>query len=216
MEDPTKIIVSYVRIIMARLAKIVNRLAKGRIKPAHVTTVSLIGHFPAAWALYYDRPILAGVLIVIFGMLDSFDGALAREQGTVSKLGMFYDATTDRMKEILVFSGLAVFVGVNYPEVSPWLVVSAMGTSILVSYVKAKGEMAISNEKHNKQDLNRVFDGGIARYEIRMLLVVVGLLAGYIVPVLRLIVALNLFTAATRFIEISHLLSDENPKKKTK
>jgi len=80
----------------------------------------------------------------------------------------------------------------------------------------AKGEMAVSSERHDKQELNRAFSGGIARYEIRMLLLVVGLLTSFLLPILRLIVALNLFTAATRFIDIAHLLNKENTNQKSK
>jgi phosphatidylglycerophosphate synthase len=209
MEDPTKVIVSHVRVLIGRLAKVINRITRGKIKPAQITTLSLLGHFPAAWALYTSRPILGALLIASFGILDSFDGALAREQKTVSKLGMFYDATTDRIKEILIYSALAVYLSNHFVEGGPWLAVAVAGTSLLVSYTKAKGEMAVSDKSHDKQELNRAFGNGIARYEIRMILLIIGLITGYLAPVLRLIIALNLLTTAIRFLEIARLLKKE-------
>ncbi len=210
MNDPTTALVNHARILMAHLATFINRISGGRIKPAHITTLSLLGHFPAAWALYTHRPILAASLIIVFGLLDALDGALARVQKSVSKLGMFYDATTDRVKEILLYSALAVYVSKNVPEAGVWIVVTLMGTSLLVSYVKAKGEMAVSSKNHDKQTLNRAFGIGIARYEIRMTLLVIALLTGYIAPILRLIIALNMLTASVRFLEIAKLLSIED------
>lgn len=216
MDDPTKILGDHVKVMMTQLAKILNKLFNGKLKPSHITTLSLVGHLPVAWALYDSRPVLAGILIVCFGLLDSLDGALARVQGTASKFGMFYDAVTDRLKEVIVYSGLAIYVSNNVPELDVWVVVAVAGTSLLVSYVKAKGEMAVSTKNHDVQELNRAFGGGIARYEIRMAILVIGLTVGFLAPLLRLIVALNLFTASSRFLEIANLLMKEDGKKRAK
>ena len=196
---------------MARLASGLNNLFEGKLKPAHITTLSFLGHIPAAWALWSNRPIMASIYIVVFGLMDLLDGALARVQKSNSKLGIFYDATTDRLKEILIYAALAVFVSKNYAgDVSVWAVPAVVGSSLLVSYVKAKGESAISHESHDKMLLNQAFSQGIARYEIRMTLLVVGLITGLLPALLNLIIALNLITASMRFIEVSKLLSDED------
>jgi len=195
---------------MAIFARFLNRVTKGRLLPAHITVLSFLGHIPAAWALWTCRPILAAVLITVFGLMDSLDGALAREQNRASRLGMFFDAVTDRMKEIIVYTALIVYTTQHAPDIQSWVIVAVAGTSLLVSYVKAKGEMALAGDEHNAQKLNRMFDGGIARYEIRMALLVVGLLSGssLLGPILRFIVAINLITAALRFLQVSQLLSE--------
>ena len=215
MKDPTVLITESVRIFMARFARFLNKVTKGKVLPAHITVLSFLGHIPAGWALYNCRPLLAASLITVFGLMDSLDGALAREQNNVSRLGMFFDAVTDRLKEIIIYATLAVFVARHQTNVGPWVVAAVAGTSILVSYVKAKGEMALSGTTTDVQKLNKAFDGGIARYEIRMALLIVGLLIESLLgPLLRLIVALNLFTAAFRFLQISQLLyAHENVKK---
>lgn len=217
MEDPTKVLTNHVRILMASLAKGLNKLFRGKLKPSHITTLSLVGHIPAAWALWTCRPLLAASLIAFFGLLDALDGALAREQGTASKLGMFYDAVTDRLKEIIIYSGLAVYVTKHVPDINPWLVVAVAGTSILVSYVKAKGEMAVSAKSHDKQALNRAFSNGLSRYEVRMAMLIAGLIfTDFLGPILRLMVALNLFTAAGRFLEIARILNIEDQAERSK
>jgi len=211
MEDPTKVLADHVKVMMSKLAKRLDTLFKGRLRPAHITALSLIGHFPAAWALWTGRPVLAAGLIAGFGLLDALDGALARAQGSASKSGMFFDAVTDRMKEIIIYCGLAAYVSGYGIGVDHWLIVAVAGSSLLVSYVKAKGEMAVSTEKHDKQALNRAFGSGISRYEVRMAVLIIGLLFTiYLGPLLRLLLALNLFTAAGRYFEISRVLSIED------
>lgn len=210
MNDPTQTITDNVRVLMSRFAVFLNKLFRGKLKPAHITTLSLLGHFPAAWALWHCRPVLAAALIAVFGLMDALDGALARAQGTASKMGMFFDAITDRMKEVIIYAALAVYVAEHEPKVGLWVVPAVVGTSLLVSYVKAKGEMAISTNAHDKQILNRAFSQGIARYEIRMALLIIGLLTSLLAPLLNLIIALNLITAATRFLEIARLLTIED------
>lgn len=208
--DPTEAIGNGVKVLMSNFAVFLDRITGGRIKPSYITALSLVGHVPAVWALWNNRPILAAVLIVVFGLMDALDGALARAQKTVSKLGMFYDATTDRLKEIMIYSGLAVYVSSHEPKVGVWVVPAVAGTSLLVSYVKAKGEMAISPDSHDKQALNRAFSQGIARYEIRMTLLIIGLVSGLLPSLLNLIIALNLVTASMRFMEVAHFLSVED------
>ncbi len=210
MNDPTQTITDNIRVLMSRFAVLLNKLFRGKLKPAHITTLSLLGHIPAAWALWTCRPVLAAALIAIFGLMDALDGALARAQGSASKMGMFFDAVTDRMKEVIIYAALALYVAEHEPKVGLWVVPAVVGTSLLVSYVKAKGEMAISNDAHDKQQLNRAFSQGIARYEIRMALLIIGLLTSLLAPLLNLIIALNLITAATRFLEIARLLNQED------
>ncbi len=211
MPDPTETITVHIKVLMANLARGLNRIFDGKLKPAHITTLSLLGHIPAAWALWTSRPILASVYIAVFGLMDALDGALAREQKSASKLGMFFDATTDRLKEVLIYAALAVFVSKEYSgDVAVWVVPAVVGTSLLVSYVKAKGEMAISTDAHDKQLLNRAFSQGIARYEVRMFLLIAGLLSGLLPALLNLIIALNLITAAMRFMEVARLLNIED------
>lgn len=213
MQDPTETIGNAVRVVMAHLAHFLNKATDGTIKPAHITLLSLLGHIPAAWALWTGRPVFAAVYIAVFGLMDSLDGALAREQKSASKMGMFFDAVTDRLKETLLYSALAVYIAHDpsyAKDIGVWVVPAVAATSLLVSYVKAKGEMAVSTDAHDKQLLNRAFSQGIARYEIRMALLIIGLLSGLLAPLLNLVIALNLITASMRFMEVAKLLNIED------
>jgi CDP-diacylglycerol---glycerol-3-phosphate 3-phosphatidyltransferase len=194
------------RQMMTHVASILNRITKGRLKPTHVTVVSLLGHLPVAWALLTNRPVLAALLLGFFSLLDALDGALARVQKTASISGMYYDAVSDRVKEVIVFSALAVYIVNQIDLYIAWQVVAALGTSLLVSYTKAKGEMALAGTDANVQKLNRKFSAGLASYEIRVILLVLGLLFDKLPYILPLLIILNTITIITRFIDVNTAL----------
>lgn len=208
----------FVRAGMFHLAGFIDYWTKGSVKPNHITLLSLLGHIPVAWALVTCRPVLAAILLAFFSLLDALDGAMAKVQNSASLSGMFFDAVSDRMKEVIVFSALAVFV---YKHIDPsltWQVVAACGTSLLISYTKAKGEMAIAGKLTSTKDtqkLNRLFGIGIAGYEVRVAALVAGLAFGVIEFVLPLLIAANLLTIALRFIVIAKELYTIDQKEET-
>jgi hypothetical protein len=87
-----------------------------------------------------------------------------------------------------------------------WLIVAVCGTSLLVSYVKAKGEMAVGSKNSDTQKLNRLFGGGIASYEIRTFLVIFGLLFGILEFILPVLLIANIITIVSRFFAVSEYL----------
>lgn len=197
---------------MTKVAIFLNNLSKGRIKPLHITLISFLGHIPVAWALITCRPILAAVLLAFFSILDALDGALARVQHSSSLSGMYLDAVSDRAKEVIVYSALSVYSFKHIDTNIAWLIVAVAGTSVLVSYTKAKGEMAIAGQSKDPQKLNRIFGVGISSYEVRVVLLVVGLLFGWLLYILPLLLVLNTVTIIERFIRISTKLNELDKK----
>lgn len=151
--------------------------------------------------------ILAAILLVIFGLFDTLDGETARLQGRASPRGMLLDASTDRMKEVLLYIGVAYALTLsNHPTTAVWAV-AACGASLCVSYVKAKGEAAVASMKtieHAK--LNHLFKDGLLTFEIRMTILIVGLLCNQLVIAVAVIAVLATYTALQRLIRISRSL----------
>lgn len=208
-----KKITHLVRTFMMHLAGFIDYWTRGFIRPAHITALSLAGHIPVAWALIVNRPVLAAGLLAFFGIMDALDGAMARVQGRVSKSGMYFDAVSDRVKEVIVYSALAILVYRHIDPTIVWQVVTLCGTSLLVSYVKAKGEMAVGDSKKDTQKLNRLFGGGIASYEMRVVAIIIALVFGIIPYVLPIMIALTLLTAALRFLVVAKLLYEQDEAK---
>lgn len=77
-----------------------------------ITILAGIVGFLVIPALYFDHSILAALLIFSSGLLDIFDGALARLEGVESAWGGFLDVLMDRVVESCILVGLCV----KYPQ----------------------------------------------------------------------------------------------------
>lgn len=199
----------FVRSGMSSVAKIINSWSGGKITPNSITMTSLIMHLPIAWLIANGYFIYGAILLIIFGLFDALDGALARLQKRDGNAGMLLDASTDRMKEVLLYIGVA-FALVNMGQ-GYWAVwaVSACGASICVSYIKAKGETAVAGGKLTANEVNRLFQDGLGKYEIRMFLLVIGLLLSQLGTALVAITILSTYTAFERLIKITHKLNED-------
>lgn len=164
--------------------------------------VLLVASLLAASGLW----LAAGILVIVGGLFDLFDGAVARVRGTVSPFGGFLDSTFDRLGEAAVFAGIiAGLLGpeglaVAFPTIadrSPAAVVAvlaalAMAGSLMVSYTRARAE-----------GLGLDAAVGVAPRPERIALVALGLIlqpfAGWSLGIaLALIVVLSLVTVAQR------------------
>lgn len=198
---------SHVKSFMTTIAKDIHTVSGGRVKPHHITLFGLGMHVVIAWLIATGYHILAALLLVIFGLFDALDGALARLQGKASNAGMLLDASTDRMKEVFLYTAIAYFlIGTDSLYWAPWAV-AALGSSVLVSYIKAKGETAVAG-KVPANEANRLFQDGLMRFEIRMALLICGLLFSVLIPALVIITIGSAITAIGRLITISKKLND--------
>ncbi len=198
-----------VKKFIGKLAKALNSLSGGKLSPNTVTLTGLVAHIFIALLVGVREYKWAALMLVIFGLFDSLDGELARLQGKASNAGMLLDATTDRMKEVLLYSGAAyAMVATGRPNMTVWAVL-ACGGSLLVSYVKAKGETAVAG-KLPANEVNRLFQDGLMRFEIRMSVLIIGLLSGRLILAIIVIALSSWFTAFQRLINISNSLNKKS------
>jgi CDP-diacylglycerol--glycerol-3-phosphate 3-phosphatidyltransferase len=117
-------------------------LAFGRIglTPNALTVIGFIGTAVAAYAAATQAWLVAGVLVIAFGIFDLFDGALARATGRASKFGAFLDSTLDRTGESLVLAGVAV--GCAVAGFIPGVLLAGLAATFAsgVTYTRAKAE----------------------------------------------------------------------------
>ncbi len=199
---------SFVRRIMGRIAKILNKISGGKITPNSVTIVGLLAHIPIAVLIAYKNNIVAAILLIIFGLFDSLDGELARLQKRDSPIGMLLDASTDRFKEVMLYSGAAfAIINSSRPLLAVWAVV-ACGASLSVSYVKAKGETAVAKSSLTTSEVNRLFQDGIMRFEVRMVVLIVGLIFNRLMIAVVFIALTASLTALQRLITITSKLKN--------
>ncbi len=197
------------RKVVAKFARYLNNKYGEKVTPNLITYTGLVMHLPIAYFIATGSLIIAALFLVVFGLFDTLDGELARLQKKDSVSGMFLDASTDRFKEVILYTGIIFYAGSNhYSSVYLVFIIIALGSSLSVSYVKAKGEAAISNLGHkiSHQELNKIFSAGLLSYEVRMALLVVGLLFNLLLPIIILIAVFSTYTALTRLNDIMDYL----------
>ena len=110
------------------------------LTPNALTVIGFIGTGIAAVAAASQAWLLAGVLVLAFGIFDSFDGALARATGRVTRFGAFLDSTLDRTGENLVLAGVAFGASQAQFPVGVIGAVLAMAFASVVTYARARAE----------------------------------------------------------------------------
>ena len=199
--EPVRVLV---RKVIRRLAVWLNHLANGRLTPDMVTTAGWVMHIPIAVLIAYGKLELAAVLLIFFGLFDVLDGELARLQKTASEWGMFYDASTDRVKEVILYSGVAYWLSSNGHSQWAFLAVILCGGSITANFVKAKGEVAIAvkNKSIGYHELNRMFKDGIVTLEVRITILILGLLLNQLLLTTALLAVLSSYLVYERMVLI--------------
>jgi len=126
-----------VRLVAVPVAMILGKLG---LTPNALTIVGFLGTCLAAIAAASQAWVLAGVLVLVFGIFDLFDGALARATGQASKFGAFLDSTLDRTGESLVLAGVAYGLVQQSFWIAAALALLALVFVPIVTYTRAKAE----------------------------------------------------------------------------
>jgi CDP-diacylglycerol---glycerol-3-phosphate 3-phosphatidyltransferase len=148
---------------------VATALGRLGLTPNALTVIGFAGTCAAAWAASTQRWLLAGVLLLVFGIFDLFDGTLARATGRASKLGAFLDSTFDRAGEAIVYLGImAACMDAGF-VLGAILAPAAMAAAFMVSYVRAKAESLGFDAGRGMANV------GLAPREVRIVILVIGL-----------------------------------------
>ncbi len=138
------------------------------------------------------RLFLGFIFLILTGLPDALDGAVAKASGTSSVRGAFLDSVSDRVTDILLFCGIAWYLASNEPGRIMMLPVAVMGAAMLISYQRAKAESLGFDAK-----------GGIMERAERFIVLALGLLiSDILIPVLWVMLILTLIPAIQRFIKV--------------
>ena len=133
----TELVRAYLGKSLDPIAIFLNRLG---LAPNTVTLIGLAGNLVGALSLARGEFLIGGLLVLAMGPVDALDGTMARLRGERSDFGAFVDSVTDRYSELLIFAGLIAYYLLMGEAVMAGAVFAAWGGSVLVSYVKARGE----------------------------------------------------------------------------
>jgi len=132
---------SFRKIIADGISKpIITVISKTPLTPNIITWIGFIITIGAGALVVTDYWLVAGILVLVAGLFDMLDGALARATGKMTRFGAILDSTLDRVSEaILLISLLTVFAKDGLVTESILSGVALVG-ALLVSYIRARME----------------------------------------------------------------------------
>ena len=134
---PTDYLRSRFKGILDPIARIFIRIG---LMPNTMTILGLGGNTVGAYFLSQGQMTIGGLFILAMGPVDALDGTMARLRGEAGNFGAFVDSVTDRYSELVIFGGLMIYYLQRGEWFSTILVYAAAAGSILVSYVRARGQ----------------------------------------------------------------------------
>jgi CDP-diacylglycerol--glycerol-3-phosphate 3-phosphatidyltransferase len=111
------------------------------LKPNHLSILGLFSGLGTGVAFVFS-PFWGGALTLLTGLLDTMDGALARELDQAEKRGAFLDSVLDRYTELCILLGIWGYfqrLGSATPLITLTVFFMLFG-SLMVSYTRARAE----------------------------------------------------------------------------
>ena len=176
------------QVILVPIARVSDRVG---LTPNMLTLVGLALNAVVAAILARGSIALGGLLLLFASAFDALDGTLARVTGRESRFGAFFDSTIDRYSEAIVYGGLLVYHVNQDAHSKTLLVYAAIIGSLMVSYSRARAE-----------GLNIECKVGMLTRADRMLILAVGLILGWVQPVLWLVAIFANLTAVQRMLHV--------------
>jgi CDP-diacylglycerol---glycerol-3-phosphate 3-phosphatidyltransferase len=166
-------------------------LYRAGFEPWMLTALSLVTNGAVAALLLTGRRLVPGFLLLVAGLLDIFDGGVARLRGEESRKGALLDAAVDRLSDGIVFGSIFLAeLAVHGNEVTAAMALAAMVVSLLVSHLRAEAEAAGLG----------MTEGTVQRLE-RYVGLILGLtIPGALLPVLAALTILGIVTTAQRLL----------------
>ena len=169
--------------------------------PNFFTLLGFFATLSASILIIKEFWFLAGLAIILSGLFDLFDGALARNLGKVTPFGGFLDSVLDRYSDLLLL--LALLIHYLRKGDSDLVVITSfvsIGTA-LIPYVRARAEAA-----------NISCNVGIMERAERIILLSAGTLLGWMEPILWILAIFTHFTVLHRIFYVWKKLRS-SPKK---
>ena len=181
------------------LSPIVDAIARVLVKlgfsPSGLTVMGVLIACVAAALISQGMLAVGGIVMLIAGVFDMFDGAVARMTDRATKFGALFDSVMDRVSEAVVLLGLLWFYLEDGEQLGAVLVYVSIVGSTLVSYVRARAE-----------GLGIECKGGLMQRPERVASLGVGIIVGQwwepaVLIVLGVIAALTVVTTVQRVVE---------------
>jgi len=129
------------------LDKIVSLLTLIKINPNILTFIGVLISLWAAFMFGYGSLLGGGLVIILAGLFDMLDGAVARVSRSETRFGAFYDSVIDRYSDVIILEGLLVYYARHQMLGYVVLVGVVIMGAVLTSYTRARAESLIPSCK---------------------------------------------------------------------
>jgi CDP-diacylglycerol--glycerol-3-phosphate 3-phosphatidyltransferase len=115
-------------------------LSKTGLTPDILTWTGLFVIIIAAAMVATNYLLVGGLLVLLSGLFDILDGALARFTKKITRFGALLDSTFDRLSEALLLIGILILYINGEHALEILLIFVVMTGSFLISYIRARAE----------------------------------------------------------------------------
>lgn len=162
------------------------------ISPNALTLIGFLLTVLVAVILATGNLLLGGLLLIFAALFDTLDGALARHSQQVTVFGAFLDSVMDRYSEaVTLFALMILFSASTEGRMNVLLLAATLIGSLLVSYTRARAEA-----------VNIECKEGLFQRTERIVVLIIGLVTGWITPALWVLALFTNFTALQRVFDV--------------
>ena len=169
---------------------IVGILSRSGITPNALTLINLALNIAAAFIITTGHFLLGGILVLVAGLFDLLDGALARFIKQTTRFGAILDSVADRISEAAILCGILIwYIPQEDTSLEIVLIFVVLIGSFLVSYIRARAE-----------GLGWQCQVGLFTRAERVIVLAIGLLVNQIFIALCVLVVFVFITVAQRLV----------------
>jgi len=169
---------------LASIAKNIN------IPPNVITFAGFLVTIVAAFVIPQSLT-TGGILILIGGFFDMFDGISARVNNRTTEFGAFLDSVLDRYSDSILFLGFAWYFKLHDSATGIIITMGTMIGALIISYARARAE-GLGRECHT----------GLMERPERVILMAFGAITGWILYIMWIMLVLTHITVIQRIYHV--------------
>ena len=182
---------------------LIQPLARLGISPNLLTSIGLLVSVMAALVIAQGYLFIGGLLVMLAGIFDMFDGAMARIRNAATTFGAFLDSTLDRYSESIILFGLLWYT-LQHPDLQdlPWPAPHEQMWMITFIFVSVVGSLMVSYTKARAEGLGIECKSGLLARPERVIILAIGLLSNTSIWALAILAVFSNLTALERMISV--------------
>ncbi len=166
-------------------------LARLNLHPNTITIIGFLMNVVAAVIVGLGYVRVGGVVMLLASSTDALDGMLARLTSRQSRFGAFLDSTLDRLSEGAVLIGLMA-----------WFLSQGSDLGVLLSAITLLGSVMVSYTRARAEGVGYECKVGLLTRPMRVVILGIGMLALWLIPVLVLLTVFTSFTVIQRMLHV--------------